>query len=274
MVSLKRSVKVFCTVICYCFLFCACIYAQTLDKPITECSGYSESKVSCTRDLPDGTKQSGSGWCKCVRGMYQGGCSLPAYSYTETRYSSKTGQQCLDCTVPGVVKGCGTISQIVDETPSCGEWYSCGGTPIVKECTSGQVEYMPIEPCGTSERKCCSDGTWSGWGKSCSTVIQCSGNSSETCGVCGTRTRTCNTSTGQWSAWGPCVKPTCEWGGIEGGIFAMTESEIAAEFGDYVWIDNPRGSCSCEQKNKTGIVNRGTQNGYIMVAGPVYCSCS
>lgn len=54
----------------------------------------------------------------------------------------------------------------------------------------------------------------------------------------------------------------------------MTESEIAAEFGDYVWIDNPRGSCSCEQKNKTGIVNRGTQNGYIMVAGPVSCYCS
>ena len=171
MVSLKRSVKVFCTVICYCFLFCACIYAQTLDKPITECSGYSESKVSCTRDLPDGTKQSGSGWCKCVRGMYQGGCSLPAYSYTETRYSSKTGQQCLDCTVPGVIKGCGTISQIVDETPSCGDWYSCGNDiPPALECIVGLKEYKPKGDCGTSERTCCSGGTWSDWDKACPTT--------------------------------------------------------------------------------------------------------
>ena len=200
MVSLKRSVKVFCTVICYCFLFCACIYAQTLDKPITECSGYSESKVSCTRDLPDGTKQSGSGWCKCVRGMYQGGCSLPAYSYTETRYSSKTGQQCLDCTVPGVVKGCGTISQIVDETPSCGEWYSCG--PAAAECESGNVQYKANGECGTSERTCCSDGTWSDWDKSCIKEA-CDTSGLEWCNSCGLtfNLNTCRCSCPASSTW-------------------------------------------------------------------------
>ena len=156
--------------------------------------------------------------------------------------------------------------------------FACVSLGYAESCSSkGQVQYKyTASGCSytTQTRTCCSNGSWSDWDKSCPTVIQCSGNSSETCEVCGTRTRTCNTSTGQWSAWGACVKPTCEWGGMEGGVFAMTESEIAAEFGDYVWIDSPRGSCSCEQKNKPGIVNRGTENGYIMVAGPVSCYCS
>ncbi len=183
MVSLKRYMKFFCTVISSFFLFSAWLSAQTLDKPITECSGSSESRIMCTRDLPDGTKQEAGGWCRCVRGMYQGGCNLPAYTYTDIQIL-KTGQQCRECTVPSVAKGCSTLTaQIVDETPSCGEWYSCGGTPIVKECTSGQVEYMPIEPCETSERKCCSDGKWSGWGEECSSSGASSGSSSGTWGI-------------------------------------------------------------------------------------------
>ncbi len=173
MVSLKRSVKVFCTVICSCFLFCVSLYAQTLDTPITECSGSGESRIMCTRDLPDGTTQEASGWCKCVRGMYQGGCSLPAYSYTERgRYSLKDGEQCRDCTVSGVTKGCSTLtSQVVDETPSCGEWYSCGNEEVY-ECELGNVQYKASGECGTSSRKCCSDGKWSGWDEECTATIE------------------------------------------------------------------------------------------------------
>ena len=266
MVSLKRSVKVFCTVICYCFLFCACIYAQTLDKPITECSGSSESRIMCTRDLPDGTKQSGSGWCKCVRGMYQGGCSLPAYSYTKTRYSSLTGQQCLDCTVPGVIKGCGTISQIVDETPSCGEWYSCGGTPIVKECTSGQVQYKPKDPCGTSERTCCSNGKWSEWGDKCGASSSCglnecwnglkceakgavskmcSGNVANAKSGTLTRTATCGSSGWNYDSWsGTCTcntgytwnssSKTCGAKTCSGGDFYNASSDKCCSVGSYM----------------------------------------
>lgn len=159
---------------------------------------------------------------------------------------------------------------------TCGAWENGDCTGSCSPAGSKEEKYT-ASGCSysTQTRTCCSNGKWSEWDKACSSSsIQCTGNSSETCEVCGTRTRTCNTSTGQWSAWSSCVKPTCEWGGIEGGVSAMTEDEIAAEFGDYVWISSPRGSCSCEQKNKTGLVNRGTQNGYIMVAGPVYCYCN
>ena len=37
----------------------------------------------------------------------------------------------------------------------------------VEECTSGQVQYQPKGDCGTSERLCCSDGTWSEWDGEC-----------------------------------------------------------------------------------------------------------
>ncbi len=44
--------------------------------------------------------------------------------------------------------------------------------PIVK-CTSGQSQYKPNGDCGTSERTCCSDGTWSGWDGECSDSSSC-----------------------------------------------------------------------------------------------------
>ena len=154
--------------------------------------------------------------------------------------------------------------------------------------TAGQVQYKyTASGCSytTQTRTCCATtGAWSDWDTACPTTKTCDQSqkpaTSQDCNDCTykSRTVTCNTSTGIWEtgAWGSCQTKqlTCEWGGVEGGVFAMTESEIAAEFGDYVWISDSRGSCSCEQKNKTGLINRGTQNGYIMVTGPVYCYCS
>ena len=120
-----------------------------LDIVIKECEGSYESKVACNRTLGDGTTQTGSGWCKCSGGKLSGGCNLPAATYTEKRVNLK-GEECRTCTVPAVTKGCGGISQIVDETPTCGDWRFCVGDividpeePIVKECTSGQVQYKP-----------------------------------------------------------------------------------------------------------------------------------
>ncbi len=187
MVSLERFVKLLKTFACLGLFFTATVYVAAKTNadqttPMKECEGSYESKVSCKRTLGDGSTQTGSGWCKCSRGQLSGGCRLPAATYTEKQYNL-SGTQCRTCTMPAVTRGCGGISHIVDETPSCGEWYSCGGTPIVKECTSGQVEYMPIEPCETSERKCCSDGKWSGWGEECSSSGASSGSSSGTWGI-------------------------------------------------------------------------------------------
>ena len=99
--------------------------------------------------------------------------------------------------------------------------------PIVKECTSGQVQYKASGSCGTSERTCCSDGTWSDWDGECGgssscgtnqcwngskceakgeTSTSCVGRVQETTGGTLTRTATCYSGSG-WSygSW----KATC-----------------------------------------------------------------
>ena len=83
--------------------------------------------------------------------------------------------------------------------------------PIVKECTSGQKEYKPSGSCGTSERTCCSDGTWSDWDAFCLITTTCPTSSKpktkESCyGGYKYRSVTCNKSTGKWEtgSWGKC----------------------------------------------------------------------
>ncbi len=44
---------------------------------------------------------------------------------------------------------------------------------VIGECTSGQTQYQPKGDCGTSERSCCSDGTWSDWDGECSGASSC-----------------------------------------------------------------------------------------------------
>src|SRR5262249_31377740 len=83
---------------------------------------------------------------------------------------------------------------------------------------------------GTQSRSCNVDGTWSAWsactaganlqtdsancgacGMACGAGVTCqagkcacSGPSSQTCGNCGTQTRTCD-ARGTWSAWSSCT---------------------------------------------------------------------
>ncbi len=131
--------------------------------------------------------------------------------------------------------------------------------PIVKECTSGQVQYEPIDPCGTSERTCCSDGTWSDWGKPCLTTKTCPTSSKpstkESCyGGYRYRTVTCNKSTGEWvtGSWGYC---DC--------------SDSA-----FVTVIMPNGSPCCQKKNATStdmlcITEQGTSvYGWVKMGTP------
>lgn len=175
MVSLERFVKLLKTFACLGLFFTATVYVAAKTNadqttPMKECEGSYESKVSCKRTLGDGSTQTGSGWCKCSRGKLSGGCRLPAATYTEKQYNL-SGTQCRTCTMPAVTKGCGGMSHMVDETPSCGEWSSCGNDiPPALECIVGLKEYKPKGNCGTSERTCCSGGTWSDWDKACPTT--------------------------------------------------------------------------------------------------------
>ena len=50
--------------------------------------------------------------------------------------------------------------------------YLCG----LLGCTSGQVQYKPSGSCGTSSRKCCSNGKWSDWDAECDGASSCTAN--------------------------------------------------------------------------------------------------
>ncbi len=130
-----------------------------------------------------------------------------------------------DC-APNTSQSCGTGG-----TQSCGsdcKWSACGNQSCVGAAT------QPCGNCGTQARTCdASTGMWSAW-SACSGEGQCAPNSTQSCGAggmqscggdctwgscgnqtcsgpttqpcgnCGTQARTCDASTGMWSAWSAC----------------------------------------------------------------------
>ena len=90
-----------------------------------------------------------------------------------------------------------------------------GDDPFIGVCTVGKEQFKADGSCGFQTQTCCSDKTWSGWGKKC-----CNGEKPitfQTCtktnGVQGTQTRTvsCDKTTGNWTEgdWGTCTGPDC-----------------------------------------------------------------
>ena len=112
---------------------------------------------------------------------------------------------------------------------------TCGGDCHWGTCTGQTCSGPSSEACGNcgTHTRTCKNGVWSSWSacsgegvctpttsqscgnsgtQTCNTSCEwgtcgnqmCSGASSRACGNCGTQTRTCDNSTGQWSAFGPC----------------------------------------------------------------------
>ena len=147
------------------------------------------------------------------------------------------------CCVDGVMK-C-----VEDSVKLC--LSSCGTPDIdIETCTAGDIQYKPSGSCGTSERKCCSGGTWSGWDSECPKT--CDNKSKpityQTCtasnGKRGTQTRTvtCNTSTGTWTtgSWGTCVAPECSFG--ETKVCPSNNKQVLTCLSTGKWSS----TCSCE----------------------------
>ena len=89
---------------------------------------------------------------------------------------------------------CGTQTRTCDMmTAEYSDWSAC----------FGEGECMPdaISTCGNGGERVC--GGMCRWGATC-TGQTCTGASSERCGDCGTRSRSCDTNTGTWSAWSEC----------------------------------------------------------------------
>lgn len=264
MVSIKRFMTAFQAFACLMLLSSAALCAISnpdLDIVIKECEGSYESKVACDRTLGDGTTQTGSGWCKCSGGKLSGGCTLPAATYTEERVNLYA-TQCRTCTVPAVTKGCGGITQIVDETPTCGDWHFCAGDividpeePIEKECTSGEVQYKPKGDCDTSTKTCCANGKWSEWDAECSASSSCSANECWNGSICekkGDTSRVCLNNI-NWATGGTQTRTaTCTSSGWSYGNWSGT---CTCKTG-YTWSSNscvpstPGSSCNCTSNEK------------------------
>ena len=138
------------------------------------------------------------------------------------------------------ISGCTNFVPIDPIVPIDPDLPIIGPIRPVEECTSGQVQYQPKGDCGTSERLCCSDGTWSEWDGECGASSSCGTNecwdgskcvskpTSEACtctnGTCSvtykcisgsgwTSTKTCTCDSGfQKNSSGICVHSTCAKG--------------------------------------------------------------
>lgn len=128
-----------------------------------------------------------------------------------------------------------------DETRLCGNEgvETCGGSCRWGDCLGQRCEGVAVracERCGTQGRSCGETGAFSDWGacgeqgecepgtqqacgspgmqntQACGGSCEwgpcgdqgCAGAPTEACGMCGTRTRTCDRASGQWSEFGQC----------------------------------------------------------------------
>lgn len=194
---------------------------------------------------PDSTERCGQGGTRHCGGACQwGACAGQTCDGPPTRACGNCGTQSRTCAngvwsdwsacdgqgacAPNAMQSCGAGGQ-----RTCGgscQWGTCGG-----QMCAGPDQQACGSKCGTQTRTCeTSTGSWSAWSacgqegpcqpgetrscgnrgtQSCGGGCQwesackgqvCEGASAENCGHCGVRTRTCDSDTGQWSAWSAC----------------------------------------------------------------------
>lgn len=140
-----------------------------------ECSRCPGSPVCSDHGTCDGD----SSTCRCDTGWMGADCATPSATCpsgsTETQACGNCGTRTRTCT-----------------GGAWGPWSACTGGG---ECAAGTTE-----ACGAGGTRTCSAScTWS----SCAGQ-SCTGPSSQPCGNCGTQTRTCDATSGQWSPWSTC----------------------------------------------------------------------
>jgi hypothetical protein len=90
---------------------------------------------------------------------------------------------------------CGTQARTCDaETKQWSEFGACG--------QEGACEANQTRACGLRGMQTCGGNCQ--WDPSCTGQV-CEGPASQPCGMCGVQTRTCDSTTGLWSAWGECM---------------------------------------------------------------------
>ncbi len=131
-------------------------------------------------------------------------CPESCSSECSTSWSSCSGQSCNQSTKPDTTQNCANCGQKTQSvTCENGTWKASGFGACVgsktdtQACDSGYT--------GNKTRTCTND-VWGTWNTStCKKIqIECSGEATTNCANCGTKSRTCDKSTGTWSAWNQC----------------------------------------------------------------------
>ena len=207
-------------------------YSKTLEDP--PCGAW--SSVQMPRAQPERSPGSGDGIAVGVPGSLLGqSCGGPA-----RRACGMCGTQGRECT-DGLWGDWGSCLSEGVCAPGLSEACGRGGTRICMgdcewgPCLSQQCEGPTSRACGNcgTQTRRCDNGVWSEWstcsgpgvcapnstrscgaggtqvcGGSCQwglcTSQLCVGAPAEACGNCGTRTRSCDDSTGEWSGFGSC----------------------------------------------------------------------
>ncbi len=132
-------------------------------------------------------------------------CPESCSSECNTSWSSCTGQSCNQSTKPASTQNCANCGQKTQSvTCENGSWKASGFGACVGSKTDTQACDSGYS--GNKTRTCTND-VWGAWNtSSCvKNEIECEGEATANCENCGTKTRTCDKTTGTWSAWSACT---------------------------------------------------------------------
>ena len=212
------------------------------------CRGQGECSANATRACGSGGTQVCGGNCR-----WDDAC---------------TGQTCSGTALQSC-GNCGVQTRRCDSTT--GRWSEFSSCSNEGSCTPGDSR-----PCGSGGTQTC--GPDCRWRSQC-TDQSCAGSATESCGNCGTRTRTCNSNTGTWSGFGPCMdegecRPQstrdcgrdgtqscgrdCRW------QTACTDQTCTGE--------NTRSCDRCGHESRTCNPNTGMWNGWSQCTGQLECN--
>lgn len=241
-------------------------------KPSEKCEGArDEACGNCgtrTRTCNDGVW---SDWGACVG---QGACTPNATESCEGGGTRTCGSRCQwdacepkkPCEGPAseACGNCGTRARTCGKSGNWSDWSACTG--------EGVCELNTTEACGAGGTRTCVAGCQ--WG-SC-TGQTCTGPSTESCGKCGTRTRSCDNGT--WSSWSACTgegtcapsatqacgtggtqtcNATCQWGGCTDQTCSGSSTQTCGTCGTQsrtcsngIWSSwSTCAECSCPDPN-------------------------